>query len=86
MVIAIRVSSVDGIALAAALRSTADAGHQSASAGRLNNGQRLTTVQIILSRSGWPDLILGLGIAFMNADAAKEIYQLAREEHRATLP
>ena len=27
-----------------------DAGHQSASAGRLRNGQRLTTLQIILSR------------------------------------
>jgi len=37
------------------------------------------------TRSAWPDLVLGLGIAIMNADAAKEIYQLAREEHRATL-
>jgi Co/Zn/Cd efflux system component len=36
------------------------------------------------TRSGWPDLIVGFGIATMNADAAKEIYQLAREEHRAT--
>jgi len=34
----------------ALLWSTADAGHQSASAGRLCNGQRLTTLQIILSR------------------------------------
>jgi Co/Zn/Cd efflux system component len=39
-----------------------------------------------LTRSVWPDVIVGLGIAFMNAEAAKEIYQLAREEHRATLP
>jgi Co/Zn/Cd efflux system component len=39
-----------------------------------------------LSRSGWPDLIVGLGIALMNAGAAREIYQVAREEHRATLP
>ncbi len=31
--------------------------------------------------SGWPDLIVGLGIAAMNADAAKEIWQAAREEH-----
>ena len=38
-----------------------------------------------LTRSLWPDLVVGLGIALMNADAAKEIYQLAREEHRATL-
>jgi Co/Zn/Cd efflux system component len=36
------------------------------------------------TRSGWPDLIVGLGIAVMNADAAREIYHLAREEHRAT--
>jgi Co/Zn/Cd efflux system component len=32
--------------------------------------------------SGWPDLIVGLGIAIMNADAAKEIWEAAREEHR----
>jgi Co/Zn/Cd efflux system component len=38
------------------------------------------------TKSAWPDLVVGLGIAIMNADAAKEIYQLAREEHRATLP
>jgi len=37
------------------------------------------------TRSAWPDLVVGLGIALMNADAAREIYQLAREEHRATL-
>jgi Co/Zn/Cd efflux system component len=39
-----------------------------------------------LTRSGWPDLVVGLGIALMNAGAAKEIYQVSREEHRATLP
>lgn len=38
------------------------------------------------ARSAWPDLIVGLGIALVNAGAAQEIYQLAREEHRATLP
>jgi Co/Zn/Cd efflux system component len=36
------------------------------------------------TRSPWPDLVVGLGVVIMNADAAKEIYQLAREEHRAT--
>ena len=36
------------------------------------------------TRSAWPDLVVGLGIALMNADAAREIYQLAREEHRTT--
>ncbi len=33
--------------------------------------------------SGWPDLIVGIAIALMNADAAKEIWQAARQE-RAT--
>ena len=32
--------------------------------------------------SGWPDLIVGLGIAGMNADAAREVWGAAREEHR----
>lgn len=35
--------------------------------------------------SAWPDLIVGLGIALLNADAAKEVYRAAREEHRAAL-
>jgi Co/Zn/Cd efflux system component len=33
-------------------------------------------------RSAWPDLIVGLGIAAMNADAAREVWQAAREERR----
>jgi len=33
--------------------------------------------------SGWPDLIVGLGIMAMNADAAREVWSAAREEHRA---
>jgi Co/Zn/Cd efflux system component len=33
--------------------------------------------------SAWPDLILGLGIAAMNADAAREVWEAAQEEHRA---
>lgn len=32
--------------------------------------------------SGWPDLIVGLGIAAMNTDAAREVWSIAREEHR----
>ena len=35
------------------------------------------------TRSGWPDLIVGLGIAIMNADAARVVWGAAREEHRA---
>jgi Co/Zn/Cd efflux system component len=33
--------------------------------------------------SAWPDLIVGLGIAAMNADAAREVWMAAREEHQA---
>jgi Co/Zn/Cd efflux system component len=33
--------------------------------------------------SVWPDLIVGIGIAIMNADAAREVWEAAREEHRA---
>ncbi|MGI9213109.1 MAG: cation transporter [Methylococcaceae bacterium] len=31
--------------------------------------------------SGWPDLIVGLAIAVMNADAAREILEAARDEY-----
>jgi Co/Zn/Cd efflux system component len=34
-------------------------------------------------RSAWPDLIVGLAIAAMNADAAREVFRAAREEHAA---
>jgi len=32
-------------------------------------------------RTAWPDLVAGLGIALMNADAAREVWTAAREEH-----
>ena len=32
--------------------------------------------------SAWPDLAVGLGIAVLNADAAREVWQAARAEHR----
>lgn len=34
-------------------------------------------------QSAWPDLIVGLAIAAINADAAKEVWEAAREEHQA---
>ncbi len=40
----------------------------------------------VYNHSAWPDLIVGLGIALMNAGAAKEVYEAAREEHRTALP
>jgi Co/Zn/Cd efflux system component len=33
-------------------------------------------------RSAWPDLVVGLGIAALNADAAREVWRAARMEHR----
>jgi Co/Zn/Cd efflux system component len=30
----------------------------------------------------WPDIIVGLGIAFMNLDAARAVWTTARKEHR----
>lgn len=35
--------------------------------------------------SGWPDLIVGLGIAAMNADAAKEVWETARAEQQTAV-
>lgn len=32
--------------------------------------------------SVWPDIIVGLGIAYMNLDAAREVWTAARDEHR----
>lgn len=40
-------------------------------------------VATALHPSVWPDVVVGLGIAYMNADAAKEIWEAARDEQRA---
>ena len=40
-------------------------------------------VTAFLWRTAWPDLIVGLGIAAVNAGAAREVWEAAREEHRA---
>ena len=42
----------------------------------------LTPTLVTYTLSGWPDLIVGLGIAAMNADATREVWNAAREEHR----
>jgi len=36
--------------------------------------------------SAWPDLVVGLGIAVLNADAAREVFMAAREERTAPHP
>ena len=40
-------------------------------------------VTAFLWAAAWPDLIVGLAIAAMNADAAREVWQAARDEHKA---
>jgi Co/Zn/Cd efflux system component len=40
-------------------------------------------VTAFLWQSAWPDLVVGLAIAVMNADAAREIWEAARAEHNA---
>ena len=35
--------------------------------------------------SVWPDVIVGLGIAAMNLDAAREVWGVARQEHKAAV-
>ncbi len=37
----------------------------------------------LLSRSGWTDLVVGLGIAGLNADAMLQVWRAARKEHQA---
>ena len=37
-----------------------------------------------LAPSVWPDVVVGAGIMLMNADAAREVWQAARDEHRST--
>lgn len=41
-------------------------------------------VTAFLWRSAWPDLAVGLGIATLNIDAAREVWMAAREEQRAS--
>jgi len=43
-------------------------------------------VTAYLWRSAWPDLIVGLDIFLMNADAARKVWQAARKEHLSTSP
>jgi len=38
-------------------------------------------VTATLWRSAWPDLMVGIAIALMNADAAREVFEAARNEH-----
>lgn len=35
-----------------------------------------------VTQAAWPDMVVGAGIMLMNADAAREVWQAARSEHR----
>jgi Co/Zn/Cd efflux system component len=43
-------------------------------------------VTAFLWRSAWPDLIVGVGIAIMNADAAREVWGAAHDERKNAEP
>ena len=43
----------------------------------------LTGFVTAYTHSVWPDIVVGLGIAAMNIDAAREVWGAAQEEHRA---
>jgi len=43
-------------------------------------------VTALLWRSAWPDLIVGFGIAVMNANAAHEVWEAAHDEHKQAAP
>ncbi len=45
-----------------------------------NIAMMLTALVTVYIRSGWADLIVGLGIAALNADAAREVWKTARNE------
>lgn len=42
----------------------------------------VTALVTVYTRSGWPDLVVGLGIAALNADAAHEVWSAARNEQK----
>jgi len=41
-----------------------------------------TALVTVYTRTGWPDLVIGLGIAALNGDAAREVWTAARKEAR----
>lgn len=49
-----------------------------------SSGQRGGSAGIVTPslRAIWPDIVVGLGIAFTNLDAARKVWAAARDEHR----
>lgn len=42
----------------------------------------VAAIVTVWTRNAWPDLVIGLAIAAINADAAREVWTAARDEHR----
>lgn len=70
-------------------RFRADSGSLTRAAFLSARNDTLANIAIIMAGlvtaytlSGWPDLIVGFGIAAMNVDAAREVWSAAREEHK----
>ena len=40
----------------------------------------------VIFPSAWPDLLVGIGVAAMNADAAREVFIVAKREHAEAKP
>nr|HET7859340.1 cation transporter [Caldimonas sp.] len=36
--------------------------------------------------NAWPDLVVGIGIAILNADSARDVWRAARDERRSAEP
>lgn len=51
-----------------------------------NIGIILAGLLTVPTRSIWPDVVIGLAIAALNMDAAREVWSAAREEHRSAQP
>lgn len=51
-----------------------------------NAGIILAGLATLAVPSIWPDVIVGLAIAFMNLDAAHDVWKAARREHREARP
>ena len=46
----------------------------------------LAAALTVLIPSAWPDLVAGIGIAMLNADAARAVFRAARAEHGEASP
>jgi len=50
-----------------------------------NIGMLVAAVVCLLTASGWPDIVVGLAIGLLNADAARAVWRTARAERLSAL-